>query len=776
MRLVLALFWTLGLAAAAAAQPVEIRSGQHESFTRLIVDLPERAEFEVQNFARQAQVSFPGRSFAFDPSSVFSRISRERIAEISVTEGESAFSIKLNCQCEVTSFWHDRSLLVLDVRPTEKKFAEFEPDEQIEVEPEIETAELEAPKAPPRRIPVTKVAGSLAATLANDELKPNEVTEPVEPEVLMDPSPEGSEVDTESLRAAREQLVRQLSRAASQGLLSPSTNLQSMAGKDSEPEEPEIPEKSPAQPEPKAIVNLRAQSSIDRDFLEMLGQVPNGFSSVVCLAEDEIDVGNWASEASFPVQVGALRRDLTGEFDELDVDIALQLARLYIHFGFGLEARDVLMMSGDEPSGFELLLSLAEIVEHGHANRPTELFSQLECDGPSALWSALAHEVLPENQKVNSDAVLRTFSALPIHLRRHLGPILSRRFLEAGDRETADDVLNILDRNDTTVTADAELVAAEIHRAEGKPVDAVETMEGVVEANSVPSAEALIRLIDTSVEAGLDVSFEQALLAGSYAQQHRGETLEPELARVYLVGLSASGAFEQAYEEHARLAQSLTSETSSAVNRAMLHQLTERADDINFLKFALSHHMKDIGDLTPRIANGAAQRLVDIGFPDQARAFLTTNALGESAREQRLLRARIALTGNRPRDAEKELLGLESTEADRLRALARSQIGDHSASAALHSKTGDQAEANRQAWLAEDWEALIDNRSSSYSNGAALARLPADGDFAENDTESASQEPRVLARKRNLIQQSTAARVTIQEILEASSSSAIEEN
>ena len=51
MRLLIALISCIAFALSANAQTVEIRSGQHEGFVRLIIDLPARGAVKVDNWS-----------------------------------------------------------------------------------------------------------------------------------------------------------------------------------------------------------------------------------------------------------------------------------------------------------------------------------------------------------------------------------------------------------------------------------------------------------------------------------------------------------------------------------------------------------------------------------------------------------------------------------------------------------------------------------------------------------------------------------------------------
>ena len=128
-------------------------------------------------------------------------------------------------------------------------------------------------------------------------------------------------------------------------------------------------------------------------------------------------------------------------------------------------------------------------------------------------------------------------------------------------------------------------------------------------------------------------------------------------------------------------------------------------------------------EYSPRVANETAVRLLKMGFAPQARRFLEREIPGKLGRERKLIRAQIALAENLPRQAEVDLLNIESVAANLLRAQARSQIGDHNAAATLYSSGGEKDEALRQAWFAEDWKRLKKTQDTAIADMAALVDL-----------------------------------------------------
>lgn len=764
MRSTLLLLFAVVLGTEATAQSVAVRSGQHEDFVRLIVDLPGRMKTTVENSRTEAEIRFENKSLTFNTADVFRRISGDQVLDVVSGDTPGTLVVKFGCDCEVTSFWHGASLLVLDV--VERKTPLVEVNVISESADLIDVGDSFTPSG--RVINLKRETGSLAATLAKPQLKPDFEPTIATQEEFSEEEDVRSPQEQRILEEARNQLALQVGRAASQGLLSPNSSLRSLQSSEKE-NDPE-PAQNEENPRKHENLNIQAQSSIDRDFKSVLQGSINLNSQTACFEDREIDVGAWGSDATFGEQIGKLRKQLIGEFDRLNTDAVRNLARVYLHFGFGLEARETLSMLEEPSENSELLEAIADIMEVGHSLNPTPLQTHLNCEGPVALWSVLSHNKLPRDMPINTNSVLLAFDALPKHLRSHLGPILSRRFLEAGDKASAEAVLRILNRSHETSGPNADFVDAEISLTEGEYSEAVSEMEAVAEANAEISAEALVRMIETAVQNNQAVSYQNALLAGAYLQQYRDSPLEPDLIKAFLVGLAASGAFDESFKERKRFWDNLSEESRAFVDNHVVAQLVEKADDIQFLKHVLSSPPNQIELVPQKTGNDVAARLSLLGFPSEARKFIEYEAAGNSAHERQVLRAKISLQENKPRRALAELLNVAGPEADAVRAQASSLSGDHQEAAEIFADSGMAEEAIRQSWLAEDWDRLLSSDDATYANSAALAALR-----REENTETVGlpDEPELsgaLTQNRSLLQQSTSARNLVEELLSASPS------
>src|SRR6056297_1836482 len=162
-----------------------------------------------------------------------------------------------------------------------------------------------------------------------------------------------------------------------------------------------------------------------------------------------------------------------------------------------------------------------------------------------------------------------------------------------------------------------------------------------------------------------------------------------------------------------------------------MSRLAQKADDLEFLQYALPQVPGAVPKLEPDVDNAIAARFLALGFVDAALHHLRGPAQGVAQRERQVLRARVALQEGRPRQAEVELLGLEGANVNALRAEARSRLGQHAAAAQLFTSAGRDDAARSEAWLAEDWEELAAEPDAPFSQVAEYMTVPRDSTEAD---------------------------------------------
>src|SRR6056297_2780102 len=543
------------------------------------------------------------------------------------------------------------------------------------------------------------------------------------------------------LSAIRTALLEQLGRAVSQGLLTPARmNRATRATPDPTGDTREVRETNArSEPEPEAVlpphaghINMRAQSSIDRELAPVRPRSAMSPGQAHCPPADWVDLSTWAGEGPFHEELGRLNRQLVGEFDRPDTGVALQLARLYLHHGFGAEARQVLALGDVAGAQGDVLREIAHIVDQG-GDGPHPLLSRaVACEGPAVLWAVLSMVAFPQDLVFDHKALLRAFASLPQGLRRALGPVLARRLLQAGHMDTSDAIVRMIERAGREDTPDVALVRAELATADQDQATARSELDIAVAGNSTASAEAVAQLIEQLLAKEAPVPFDMAELAGAYAYEYRSTPLGHRMTRAYLAALAASGAHAQAVAEFERLRVDLDPGHTRDITAILMRQITRNADDVTFLRHALSGPLGRAQVFAPPLARAIARRLVVAEF---------------------------ALARERPRQAEVELLGLDGQDVNVLRARARSLAGDHATAHVLYDGAGQTDAADRAALFASDPVAL------STVSDPVLRDI---GDVLQTVTpEPAATGDISLEQSRTLLEQAGAARQSLGRLLDA---------
>ena len=115
MRLAAACLAVLVGASAAGAATVAVRSGAHEGFTRLTMDLPRRLGWALNGSGARRTLRLDGTDLDFDLSQAFTRIGRDRVRALSGGGEDATLVIDLGCDCDVDGFFAGESLLVIDI-------------------------------------------------------------------------------------------------------------------------------------------------------------------------------------------------------------------------------------------------------------------------------------------------------------------------------------------------------------------------------------------------------------------------------------------------------------------------------------------------------------------------------------------------------------------------------------------------------------------------------------------------------------------------------------
>ena len=747
---------------AAVAQTVEVRSGEHETFTRLVFNLPERLDVALQYQSDGVMLSFGRDGLVFDTDTVFDRVPTTRLTAMNADD--STMILALACKCEVNTFWAGERSYVVDIADETAISAALFPTLGEDTSPDIPESqpvpETDQTVMPQRQSGIESFVlgsrdagslsvGSIAFLIADAQDRLDQMRKESSDDM-------SSYVNT--VRQSQDEIVEQIGRAATQGLLSPREDLMPYLPA-TEVESVDVAPSSTSMADIATgedfglgqNVTLNAQTSVDQALSNRINLAFARAQGTGCIARARIDVASWAGGERFVDQIGTLRSKILGEFDQPSNSDILKLVRFYIHFGFGVEARQVANMLPSNTSLAPELDAMIRILDRGH-DEPNSVFEgQMDCDPLAAVWSLLSYDTVPGNQPIDPDGIVRGVLELPTHLRAYLGPIVGQKLQRGGYVRAADHVARTLVRNKDTETASAQYLFASSGDA------AQETYLGAVVANNAePAPEALLELVERRLQAGQPTSGDLAILAGAYAMEYRNAPIGPDLTRAYLLSLASAGNFSESFAEFSRLTQAGPAPTASTMSE-MMALLAREAPNPTFLTQSISADQATRFALDDEVGNAVANRLIKLGFPQAAERFVAPMAIGEAERARKLLRAEVALQQSLPRKAELELVGEEGEDVTQLLARARSMAGEHGSAQQMYVGIDEQDEALRQAWLDSDWQIL---KAHSDPAIAAIATRQ-----AAPDTDGETDVSQVLARNNAMLEDSRSMRADIQALL-----------
>ncbi|QBF29694.1 hypothetical protein [Thalassococcus sp. S3] len=694
MRHYLLSFLFVFTAFSAYAQTVTIRSGDHPTFTRLVFTVPTNARWTLETDRSTVSLSLAGGPFSFDISGVFSRIDRNRVRDVRPRAGRNNVLIDLACDCDVQAFKASDTLLVVDVSD------------------QAETAETSKTRAsfldfsnsvtPYRFSAVANDQLIKRPVLPSDEDKANEdIDGSWDANRLLD----DAAARTRNVNASERRLLEQIGRAATQGLLETrAPNLDQIKASSDRRNPPVDSAEIPQDPAPRSSprttrngqVSIKATSSIDQELAAVLGEAFTSGDGQACLPDTALDLASWGDGRPFHQQIGDLRLALYGEFDAISPSSVLSLAKTYLHFGFGTEAIHSLSLSPSRGEEFDTLFAMAKILDGLPSPRPSPFAGQMDCQGDAAMWSVLAAGRIEKGAPIKLEALQRTISDLPPHLRGQLGPRLASYLNDAAYHETAKTILRFVERGSKRASDESILVQSEISEKAGETDKANAMLEEVVESGSDLAPLALLKRVRYAEQRGLGLDPETPLLIESYISELDGTDVSISLKDALVRAYAILGDFPAAFKALSLFRSDHPNEDTQDLVGDFADALTETANDVTFLDIVFDGLKNDVATLSDASRTKLADRLVALGFAQRA-----MDVLAKSERplpDQRITMARAALSLGRPRQAELHLLGLETEEAHSLRAEALEQAGDFEEILALEGIAPESDVLRRAAW------------------------------------------------------------------------------
>ena len=733
MKRLAVLIW-FALATGALAQTAVVKSGDHPGFTRLVLELPKVAAWKMGRTSEGYELRVEDEKLRYDLTQVFTTIGRNRLASIWEDPVSGGLRIGIGCACHAQPFEFRPGIIVIDLK-------DGPPPKQSAVEAALDGTDSSplTPKSTlrPRAKPQSKTLPEIAVTTsyAYDWLA--KVAPPPQKDSAQSTmSGPAFKHEVTDITPIKDALLWQLSRGAAQGIVQMTQpNL--------------VSRNSGATPAfgPRADIHLGDLPGFEvattRQPANMLLQ-----SGADCIQDDALDLGKWGTDQAVSVQLADSRANLVGEFDRPQKDRVILATKFFIYLGFGAEARQLLSQFSVEAPGRDLWNSMAKIVDG--APDPDGPFGGMQaCDTAAALWAAMALPQFRLSEAPRTEAVLRAFSALPIHLRRSLGPDLVAKFLDIGDVSTARSLDQAVRRGGANTGAATTVMSATIDLAAGNSEKAVADLEPVLNDPGPATAETLIALVDAKLAAGAEIGPEIPVALAAIVQEQAGTRLDPALRRARILALAASGDFDQAFE--------LVPNTPLAAND-LWAILAKSGSDTAVLTHAVLPTDTILPALPVAERTQLATHVLALGLPDAALIWIgASNAA--TTREERLIAAKASLAKGRPDDAVAWIANLDDSDALDLRAQALLQQNKPAEAAQLWDEASNPDAALRAQSWARNWGSLAKSDVSQFKAAAELV--------AETPIKDAAQTSKPLALASALIADSERTRKILDNLLGA---------
>lgn len=701
----LILLAVVALAPPAFAQPVQVTSGEHEGFTRVVLNFGAAVDWQFGRTEDGYEFRKSGPVAEYDLRQVFDLIGKSRLAAISAQDG--ALDIGFACACHAIPFEFRPGIIVIDLRDgPPPKGSSFE-------DPLPSVTGSDAPQPPPPA-PLAGQGYNWAEQVFRHIQSPQESNLPLSPKPSSDPA----------LQPLRDQLLRQLSRGATDGVV--------------DLELPKTMEPIAKQSVEGARISLGEMPGVALEGAPqdkpVLGQ-----QGAVCAPEADLAIDQWGTDAPVADQFSEAFADLLGEFDRPNPEAVEKAVQFLLFIGFGQEAGQMTMAFMPEAPKAAMLRSMAKIVD-GQSDENGFFSGQVSCGTPAALWALLARETVGPGDFVNDQAVVLAYSNLPVHLRRLLGPSLADRLLSIGKLGSAESISNAVARAGNT--AEVSLMKAKLDMSQGDPESAQKNLEDAIQGAGGSKTVALIGLVDSLVAQGVPIESKVADDLAAVEGETQGTENATGLIRALALAQASSGDYMAAFETAAAAPQVMPKIWD------ILSRLGTDSDVLIYAVRAFDDVPQNLDRATPAVL---ANRLNNLGLPDAAAEWVAAYPDVDPK-----IRAQIALDRRDGRSALQAANQVEGEGGARLQAQALQLLGDHAAAAQAFSKLGDASAEEFAYAKAGDWAGLRGGPANVWTPVVSKLDAP---------EPAASPLPGPLGQGQQLIANSAQTRAAVEELL-----------
>lgn len=758
MRLLFALFVIL-LPTAITAKDVTVRSGEHAGFSRLAFDFSDPINWVMGRVTGGYQIRFESSLNKVDISDVYRRISRERVSKIDISNDKASITLTIDCECYADAFEFRPGLLVIDIKdgiaPATSNFEKSFTSDEISKDKSKEPDEITSTRKTEILMNLNKHVLPVIMPAAHSSLEtPSRLT----PKVT-----QANQIDATNLRInkMRREMYNQIGHAASQGLLDASVSILSGNEDVRTKREPQLAEvANPVAPQ--EHINMRVETSIDREMGLAIKNTMITQDGDHCLPEKAFDLKKWGNPKSILEEIITQRASIYGEFDKINEQAVERLVKAYIYAGFGAEAENVLDAFDVGLKSDNILRMMARIIDGGKPQSYIGFKSQAVCDTNVALWAVLSMSNVPKKMSVNPTAVLSGFSFLPHHIRRLIGPRLSKKFLEMGDIDTARSIRNSIALTPGNSGPEFRLLDASLNQERGLYREAKQSLEQLVNEDGNIAPIALIKLLESNLSQNIKADNHLITTAETYVFEQKSTKIGADLQRLIALSRAKQGNLMLALKSLREL------NTTEHYNETVLGSVWGEVLEIalvlkpkkNMLRFTYAAQDDLVKQNIPRdTLRKLSSALLDEGLIEIARKVIAVS--NSPMVDDLILMARIEILSNNFKHALSLLEHISGPDAVRLRAEAYSKMGKHLDAADEYRSVQARNTEQIEIWRAGDWDQLT--QSSLEINKIAANIMTEKPLYIENTAPTIDN---IIVQYKILINESKKTRESLELLLE----------
>ncbi|OCX65735.1 hypothetical protein BFP70_06195 [Thioclava sp. SK-1] len=715
----------------AAAQEVNILSGEHGDFTRLVIMFADDQQWNLEKTSFGYSITTENNITEYRTDRIYPRIGRSRYRDVQQFGSGGALNIALEDDIDVTTFELRSGALVIDAKTSNTPIdhqalpvADLRPDAQnppavLETLPQhtpvIEISEDVQPTVTPSTAPPPVVSITLPQlTLATPDISvywdsdspaPTQESKAIVPSTVANPLSDLLKKPDSRVSIAEEELLRQLGRAASQGLVK--FDMPTTGSKPTVSTNLSIPEPEPVLDDHLAV---HSETVIDRDSSSLASAIENLSGRASCLPDQLFSLRDWEKEGDAFEMISNARRSLVGEFDKPNTNSALELAQIYLAFGFGVEARATVDAFSLTNRNSDVVRYLAGILEQSAADDKLEIVQMAGCDSDVALWALLGSDIIDDPKAVNVKAIARAFSDLPMTVRKQISVPLTKKLLSIEAGATATSIQHALARGELSQSNESRLINATINQEILSANTTSDTLNSIVSHDSELTPDAILLTVETAYRDGQSVDGLVIENAVALANELKPSIESDKLLRAAALGYAANEELPEAMRMlknwPAKANISIKDETAVDIYTKIKNII----DNNDFLSFYFKNKNDIKFNLMPDkdlMAN--AERLLDLGFVSDARILLSSTKQKDD--DYNILMAKSSILQGDAPSALSFLQDLPGPAAEKLRGMAFGYLGEDKSAMESYSLSSDEDREAEHAFQAGIWKENTDTNN-----------------------------------------------------------------